>query len=588
MRVAQNLLRNNRLLFIRQPTHPDNIYHHIYSRTLESLIEPVDGTHTQLDYLIAKSFVEILKTRQLTPKAAELLTLLDADPLNLFHRLGSEGTTRRRSYWQAIEIQVIRWWSDRHFFTGASENILKGIIKYCSYSDRHRRDIIIRWLSGTEVDPESAAKVNLPLWSEQLTPNSFALQGMTILGHLSLLDNPLIIVFDQLEALGLPSNQDILLNFGETLKELFTHVPNSLFILNLFPDRWQHFQTTFDGSITDRIGQHQIQLHPPSEAQLKILLQQRFAPAATCRIPATPIEALFPADDLQDMLSQPSIRKAINRAADYYRFHINGIPLPLQIQERTPTPDDWQTRIQRLETDLTQVKAALQTLLPDLKLSPSSPTKSPAQRPEDSDTPPPQILTPDPIAALLDPYLQASEAAQNISYAKATIITDEDDIGKLRRICEALKTLYPLDMTVLSYRKRVLPQHLFLPNTKRVIGFLQSTGNSFTSRLKNFNELVLSYPNLTFLLLRDPRQTPITTKVATQEVEKLNNRPNGSFQPLTQPDRIHMEVLAQLILDIQNQDLELDLTQALKYYLKRRDPSFITWILSHAQALQTS
>jgi DNA polymerase III epsilon subunit-like protein len=69
MRVAQNLLRHNRLLFIPQPTHPDNIYHHIYSHTLESLREYVDDHHhTQLDYLIAKSFVEILKTLPQTQK----------------------------------------------------------------------------------------------------------------------------------------------------------------------------------------------------------------------------------------------------------------------------------------------------------------------------------------------------------------------------------------------------------------------------------------------------------------------------------------------------------------------------------------
>jgi hypothetical protein len=567
MRVAQNLLRHNRLFFIRQPTHPASIYHHIYSRTLESLIQPVDDTHTQLDYLIAKSFVAILKTRQLNPKATELLTLLDADPLNLFHRLGSEGTARRRSYWQAIEKQVIRWWSDHHFLTGSSENILKGIIKYCSYTDRHRRDIIIRWLSGNELDPEAAAKVNLPLWSDSLTLNAFALEALTLLGHLSLLDEPLIIVFDQLEALGLPQNQDILLNFGEALKELFTHVPNSLFILNLFPDRWQHFQTIFDGSITDRLAQYQIQLYHPTAPQLKTLLQQR--------IPDTFIEALFSPVDLADILSQPSIRKVINRSADYYRLHINGIPLPLQTQAIIPTPDDWQTRIHLLETDLAQVKTALQTLLPNFQLSQKveAPQTYSPQDPEPSQIP---IHTPDPLATILDPYLQASEAAQQASYTKATIITDQDDIGKLRSICQALKSLYLLDMTVLNYRNRVLPEHLYFPQPKRVIGFLQSSGSSFISRLKNFNELVISHPNLKFLLLRDARQPPPSGTVTNQEIEKLNNRSNGSFQSLTQPHRIQLEVLAQLILDIQNQDLELDLPEALTYYLKYRDP----WIVS--------
>jgi len=272
MRVAQNLLRHNRLLFIPQPTHPDNIYHHIYSHTLESLREYVDDRHhTQLDYLIAKSFVEILKTLPQTQKNQNLLAALTADPLNLFHRLGAEGTERRRQQWQLIEKQVLRWWAERNFLTGATESLLKGIIKYCSYTDPNRRQQIIRWLSGNDLDPEDTALIGLPAWSEDLDRNTFALEGMKVIGRLALLDQPLIIVFDQLEALGRSENRDILLNLGDALKELLTLIPNSLFILNLFPDRWQHFQTQWDRATLDRLSQTVITLNPPPLPQLQKL-----------------------------------------------------------------------------------------------------------------------------------------------------------------------------------------------------------------------------------------------------------------------------------------------------------------------------
>jgi hypothetical protein len=68
MRLAQQLLKRHRLLFVRQPNNPGTVLHHIYSRTLESLVESVDDEHTQLDYLLAKSFVHILDLRMSTKR----------------------------------------------------------------------------------------------------------------------------------------------------------------------------------------------------------------------------------------------------------------------------------------------------------------------------------------------------------------------------------------------------------------------------------------------------------------------------------------------------------------------------------------
>lgn len=134
----------------------------------------------------------------------------------------------------------------------------------------------------------------------------------------------MIIVFDQLEALGLTHNHNILLNFGEAVKEIFTHVPNSLIILNLFPERWQQFREVFDGSIVDRISQTTVRLERPNRRELKQILERKLE---TLELNLE-LDSLFQSEAMNDILEQPSIRAVINRAADYYRYRVQGIPLP--------------------------------------------------------------------------------------------------------------------------------------------------------------------------------------------------------------------------------------------------------------------
>ena len=75
-------------------------------------------------------------------------------------------------------------------------------------------------------------------------------------------------------------------------KEIFTPVPNSLIILNLFPDGWQQFQHIFDGSIIERISQNKIILEKPSGSELKQILQKK---AQSVKID---IETLFTSEEL--------------------------------------------------------------------------------------------------------------------------------------------------------------------------------------------------------------------------------------------------------------------------------------------------
>jgi hypothetical protein len=488
---------------------------------------------------------------------------LQENPLNLFHRLGDEGTEKRRSQWQMIERHILSWWADQHSIAGFSSTILQGIIKFCSYKDRQKREQVTRWLAGTEIGPEEAESIGLPNWSEKLSRESFSLEAMSLIGKLSLLDEPLIIVFDQLESLGLPQYHDLLLNFGEAIKELFTHVPNSLFILNLFPERWEHWKSTFDGAIIDRVSQYQLRLQRPTNEQIKSILQLKLEPTGV------ELEALFSQEELSDILSHTSIRSAINRAADYYRYHTKGIPLPLSVQNIAKTEVQWQQKVKQLESDVSYLKQAVDALLQ------ASPEVTVLEIQEES-------VVEDPIFEAVETYLEQSEKVLESSYRRPSIISDEDDIGKLRRISDALQTVHSFDVGMLKIGTKKLPEHLYFKSTKRVMGFLHtSNAASFSSRLKNYNELVISHPELRFGLFRDRKMTKVSGERILQEISKLEDTKNGKFLILEKEDRIFFELINKLILDIQNKDLEVDLSQGIQVFLKLRSHWMIKMMLGN-------
>lgn len=159
MRLAQARLSSNRLLFIRQPNHASSVMYHIYSRILESLVERV-GSFTQLDYLIINSFDKIAanlsKTNQ---KDEEIIKALKDKNINA---LGGEGTYTKAVYWQQIQKRINEWWVEKYSASGFASSILKGIVKYCSYTDPKYKDIATRWLAGQALSTEEAEKVGLP------------------------------------------------------------------------------------------------------------------------------------------------------------------------------------------------------------------------------------------------------------------------------------------------------------------------------------------------------------------------------------------------------------------------------------------
>jgi DNA polymerase III epsilon subunit-like protein len=618
MRLAKELLKTNRLLFIRQPNNANAVLHHTYARILESFAESIPDTQlTQLDQLIANSFVKILKSIEgvtTTQKGQQILSALEQNSLSLYNGIGTEGTQRYRDSWQYIERYITRWWMDRYTAAGNSHAILQGILKFCSYTDPRRKDMVRRWLAASEIPQEEANSIGLENWQDDMGREEFSLEAIATFGKLSTLDEPLMIVFDQLE--GLSDKPILLKNFGSAVKEILTHVPNSLIILNLFPDRWEQFQQFFDGSVVDRVSQYEVRLNRPDRSKLHDILSLK------AKSVELDLDQLFDRAELDDVLSQNSIRAVLNRAAAYYRYKASDIPLPsasVTPSPSAPTRTSIETRLHRLENEFNALKKAISgitTLLqplsafsteatatfnvsaeptplaPGSTTEPSVPSIPEVELPVDEQTafqlpekphpvvPSPQVVR-DTDEIVVDYLLQKRQELEQDYDARPHIISDSDDLGKLSEIVEAFQLLQRIDIDQMKLGKRVLPEHLQLRTSDRTItiGFLNVNGNSFTSRIGNFNQLVFSNPKTQFRLIRDTREPPIRGKVGKDEIEKLNHTSNGIFIIMDKADRVQLELAYSLIVDIRNRDLEADQATALRVLAAQLNGYWLTGIL---------
>ena len=577
MRLAKELLSTNRLLFVRQPNNPDTVLFHVYSRMLESLVEQVEGTsYTQLDFLLANSFASILRQEpNPTQKERVILEALEERDLN---RLGAEGTGKKRDYWKTIEARASQWWLDNHSAAGYSLQILKGIVKYCSYTDPRYRERVTRWLSGSALSPEDAAEVGLESWQEDMTPATFSLEAMAVLSKLSVLDEPLILVFDQLEGLGLPHNRDILLQFGEAVKEIFTHVTNSLAIVNLFPDRWEQFRQVFDGSIVDRFSQYQLHLRRPSPQQVQEILAVRLEGMEVG------LGELFEPEELDNIIGQTSIRAALNRAADYYRHKIHGISLPLVYEPSTSQTrsDPMLHKLQALEETVATLQKKVAAISQRLDISSNDlPAPARVSRVEIADE---AVSVRSPAEEMVLQYLEQQRPELEREYERFAVISDSDDLGKLVAIAEAFKCLRTFETSFLRLQKRKIPEHLVIRTHKpRVVGFLHTeSGTSFTARISNFNQLVVAHPQLRFGLFRDARLPEPRGKVGKQHIERLCNCPNGEFVLLDRETRLQLELLYKLVVDVQNRDLEVELPTALEVVVAQEKRHWFTKLFDHS------
>jgi DNA polymerase III epsilon subunit-like protein len=556
MRLAKELLKVNRLLFIRHPNNPESVLYHIYSRILESFVYKIPDTHyTQLEFLLAHSFVKLISHTNfmtLTQKDQDIRLAVQDNPLDLYEKLGSDDTQRKKAYWEHIEKRTNEWWMSEYGIAGYAPKIIKGIIKFCRYSDRRYKELVTRWLAAEELTEQELTMLGLDNWNEEMSKEAFSLEAIAVFSKLSLLDEPLIIIFDQLELLGLKQNEKLLLSFGEAVKEIFTHVPNSLIILNLFPDRWQQFQQKFDASIVDRISQYQLALQRPTNEALKEILILKMQGVGL------ELHQLFTATELEQILAHSSIRGILNSAAEYYLSKVYGRPLSSQNPLLTPPETIQKTVEQRLEI----VEKELQTLknlwqqmgqiFTGISFSASVPEVL-------ATVPNPQLTGRTTEQNRVQQFLVEHRSQLAADYEKLQIITDSDDLGKLKVILEAWQLLKGFSLDYLRLGKKRVPEHLVIKQVShnQAIAFLNLEGSVFTSRIKNFNELVILHKDTNFLLWRDQRKLNITGKVGREEIEKLNNAANGQFCLMEKEDRLGFELLYQLVTDIYNRDLEV-------------------------------
>ena len=581
MRLASEVLRNNRLLFVRQPTQAASVLFHVYSRTLESLVEPVgDGRNSQLDLLLIRALRRIMQDAGgASEKDRDILAALEAEDLD---RLGQEGTDAKRLRWERIEMRLLRWWADRHSAAGYGRQILQGLLRFCRYSRPDLRESCRRWLATGEHEPVDRELDGLSPWDDEQLREEFSLQALRVVGLLSSLDAPLILVFDQLEGLWLEGNRAVLLRFAEVVKELFTHVPHALILITLFPERWQAFRNEFDGSITDRVGQQVIHLEAPRPEEIEEILDLRLEP-----LQARAVE-LFTAAELERILRMPSLRSSLNRAAEAFEHGVRGVPLPPPPPPLPPSAISTesglklQQRLQQVEQQLSQVLERLTALE-----SGGGPvwqaTVAPAAISVAS-SPPAAGVAASPYGELFRRYRETTLETLRRRWEEPLIIDESDDAGKFLQICLGYQQIRPLEVEKLRFGKKRAPANVLIkmPEIQRCVAFLHvANGTAVNSRLMNLNQLVLLHRGVEFYLMRDHTAPPIQSKGASEALRVFRNGcGDGTMRtfetPLDQERRIAFEFVHQLVTDLINRELDLSLPEGLAL-LSGSDPD--NWVV---------
>jgi len=415
---------------------------------------------------------------------------------------------------------MINWYRDSYGSDLISLQLVKALVKYTFYVDAHRRDIVINYLSAKELESDQLELIGLERDDESFNKEVFSLAAISLFGKLSIFDEPLIISFDQLEAMS--GDDELIEQFVQNLKELITQTPNSLVILNLFPNRWREYEAMFDGSIIDLIGKNRVYLERPSSPEMKEMLIQR---AQACGVD---LDSLFTSAHIyRDILQYNSIRKVLNRAYDYYQAVVHDIPLP-KISELT------------LEEKLKQLTARVEYLESLHKIT--------------------QTTQEVKINFDIKKHISKVYETKRSGYAQKVIIDDKNDIDRLKFICKSIDNFYPIRVDFFKMR-RVIPEHLIIKTDHYtyVVGFLHLEGRNFVSRIKNFNQLVINHSQYHFRLFRDSREREIRGKVSKEEILKLRNASNGNFLIMEQEDRVIYETIYQLIIDYRNKDIEIEL-----------------------------
>ncbi len=530
MRVARTLSDTNHILFVRRPPNEEAVTRHIWAEMVTSLAKPVftaNGTRSQLDDLLAHVFSAVLIPEFEADIAAgtdaerrrRWVEKLRADPYHLFTMLGTDA--QRQKNLDPIRRRTLRHLQQQH--PGVDQHIAHGLITYCLYARENDKRILLTWLAGEEQDPDDTKRLGLPdAWGHGDAQaesadvgkrrEDKALKAIRTIGTLSTYYQPLILAFDQLE--GLRDNRPLTEAWGDTVREIFTQVPNLLVLTCIFPSLWHSwFAEVCDQSVRERIA------------------------------PGTPIELeRFSANHGRKMLAK-HLETSVSRhqlPSDIYPFTDTDVAA-LCAAATSP------------RTFLQAARVRFEAWL-DGKLSPTTP--------EPSNTHPTIPIPADEIDKLLREKIRSFERDGEEAY-RTQLLIEHEFFGRVRVILESLLAEAPdkLQYTRATCGTRVMPPNLVvqaIPGGLPVcIAVSNAEGNSFTACVRNLLAVLREGKQArSGVLLRDRRSRTITGQVAQQHLAELEQY-GGEYLILGKDEVILLNAIYDTLIAAEEQDLSI-------------------------------
>ena len=171
------------------------------------------------------------------------------------------------------------------------------------------------------------------------------------------------------------------------------------------------------------------------------------------------LEQLFLPEDLDDILGKKPIRAALNRAAKYYDYRVNGIPLP---EERKPIRElDSNEKIEQQLKFLQQQQQTSMEVLSQLIQAIQSPNAVDLSNLQNRLATYLSGETTIPVNPVIE-YLNEHRIELEQKYHNPSIISDGDDVGKLKNIAEALTHIQSFKLSQYRLGKRYYQNILLL------------------------------------------------------------------------------------------------------------------------------
>jgi Cdc6-like AAA superfamily ATPase len=530
MRIAKNLIKTNRIFYVRQPSTAESITHFIYSKILDSLCEKVGKTnYSQFHYFLSKSFSQILlKSKRDYPGDNDIFDSMDINPLSIFNETGSPETAVKQKNWEIIELKIMDWWEKEYGLAGLCPEILKAFVKYAGCENPKKRQLIFRWINGSALSMEEAEESGLTPHHTDIDHEYFASEAIKVISRLSVLDEPAIIIFDQLE--GLSENHGLLFTFFNSVKELISTSINTLFIFNLFEENISKWEKFIPGSAYERLFQNKIRLMPPElESKIEILkIRSKKA--------GVPLDIFFTDDEIETIAKNTTIRKMLISASNLFRNRTEGVPLPSKAE----------TFEEKIEAKINELRNEINIIKNHLNIKSQSSEE---------------------ILVTAEIKIFFSEKTKELTRKKSEnpVYSETEDTGKLTEIASPFTGNEILETGRMKTSRKTLPEHILFRGkaSSTAAGFLHMNGISLTSRLKSLNSMCENYPEINFFLMRDSSSSEINAKGAKSLVHDLSSKPNFHIKKISEQERIDFELLYELILAIKNLDLDIEPLRAL-------------------------